>query len=219
MAKIEASDPDSERAGAKKKEESQDLSKDIEGKKTTAESPEETDLKLKHEVTLSKTTGILLSIAIGAHAFFEGIAFGLQTEIESAGQLAAGIFIHKLAAAISIGAAFSRTGYKPGAIAIFLGLFSITMPIGIIIGILVTDANKLVDVIFMSLSGGTFLYVACSEIIVHEFAKEHRQWLKTLMVLLGGSVITALWFIGGHSHGDEGHDDHDDHSGHDDHLM
>ena len=35
--------------------------------------------------TVSKTSAIILVLAIGFHAFFEGIAFGLQTSIESAG--------------------------------------------------------------------------------------------------------------------------------------
>ena len=34
--------------------------------------------------TVSKASAIILVLAIGAHAFFEGIAFGLQTSVESA---------------------------------------------------------------------------------------------------------------------------------------
>ena len=34
--------------------------------------------------TVSKASAIILVLAIGAHAFFEGIAFGLQTTVESA---------------------------------------------------------------------------------------------------------------------------------------
>ena len=51
----------------------------------------------------------------------------------------------------------------------FLGIFSIIAPIGILIGMAIADSNKLVDVTFLGLSGGTFIYVACSEIIVAEF--------------------------------------------------
>ena len=84
--------------------------------------------------TVSKAAAIILVLALGAHAFFEGIAFGLQTTIESAGQLAAGILIHKSAAAISLGGAFARTGYTTKQIIMFLALFSIIAPLGIIIG-------------------------------------------------------------------------------------
>ena len=62
----------------------------------------------------------------------------------------------------------------------------------------------------MSLSGGTFIYVACSEIIVGEFDKGHYQWIKMLLVLGGGFLITILWFFDEHSHAEDG-DDHSDH--------
>ena len=86
-------------------------------------------------------------------------------------------------------------------------------PIGGIIGMLLAETNPLVDSIFAALSGGTFIYVACSEIIVAEFDKGGMMWIKMLMVILGGSVITLLWFIGGghaheHGHGDHGHGGH-----------
>ena len=135
------------------------------------------DLPLKEEEegktsnTVSKAAAIILVLALGAHAFFEGIAFGLQTTVESAGQLAAGILIHKTAAAVSLGGAFSRTGYSTKEIILFLGIFSVIAPIGIVIGMSIAESNKLIDVVFLGLSGGTFIYVACSEIIVAEFDK------------------------------------------------
>lgn len=122
---------------------------------------------------MSKTAAIVLVFALGAHALFEGIAFGLLTELGQAGQLAAGILIHKSAAAISLGGAFARTGYTTKQIILFLGIFSLIAPLGIIIGMQIAESNKLVDVIFMSISGGTFIYVACSEIIVAEFDRGH----------------------------------------------
>lgn len=169
------------------------------------------DAKQESGETVSKAAAIILVLALGAHAFFEGIAFGLQTTIESAGQLAAGILIHKSAAAISLGGAFARTGYNTKQIILFLAIFSIIAPLGIIIGMLITESNKLVDTIFMSVSGGTFIYVACSEIIVNEFDKGNKQWIKMLLVFAGGLLITMLWFFDEHSHGEGGHEGHDDH--------
>jgi zinc transporter ZupT len=100
------------------------------------------------ESTVSKSAAIILVLAIGAHNFFEGIAFGLQRELGSAGQLAAGILIHKTAAAVSLGGAFARSGYTTRQIILFLGIFSLIAPIGIIIGMQIASSNKLVDVIF-----------------------------------------------------------------------
>lgn len=85
--------------------------------------------------------------------------------------MAAGILIHKSAAAISLGGAFARSGYSVKEIIVLLCIFSVIAPLGIIIGMQIADSNKLVDTVFLSISGGTFLYVACSEIIVNEFDK------------------------------------------------
>ena len=82
-----------------------------------------------------------------------------------------GIIIHKSAAAVSLGAAFARTGFTLKEILLFLGIFSLIAPLGIIIGMQIAESNKVVDVTFLGLSGGTFIYVACSEIIVAEFDK------------------------------------------------
>ena len=54
----------------------------------------------------------MLVLALGVHSVFEGIALGLQESAESAGKLAAGILLHKLAAAISLGGSFARTGFN-----------------------------------------------------------------------------------------------------------
>ena len=84
-----------------------------------------------------------------------------------------------------MGGAFARSGFNIWWIALFLGVFSLTAPIGIIIGMIVSSENGILNVIFLSISGGTFLYVACSEIIVNEFARGNYRWAKVLFVSLG----------------------------------
>ena len=165
---------------------------------------------VKTSETVSKTSAIILVLAIGVHALFEGIAFGLQDSIDKAGQLAAGILIHKTAAAVSLGGAFARTGFTLCQICIFLGIFALTTPVGILIGMAISESNAVIDVVFLGLSGGTFIYVACSEIITAEFDKGSYQWAKMLLVLLGGTIIAILWFFGEHHHhgGEEGHEGH-----------
>ena len=160
---------------------------------------------------MSKASAIILVLAIGVHAFFEGIAFCLMKTIDEAGQLAAGIIIHKSAAAISLGGAFANSGFNTKEILILLGIFAAISPLGIIVGMQIAESNKLIDTIFVGLSVGTFLYVACSEIIVNEFAKGNKQWIKMILVMLGGATITCLWFIEkhDHAHGEEGHEGHD----------
>jgi hypothetical protein len=46
--------------------------------------------------------------------------------------------------------------------------------------------------------------VACTEIITHEFESKAWSGLKLLLVIIGGIVIGALWFLNAGEEG-EGH--------------
>lgn len=150
---------------------------------------------------MSKTTVFILMLAFGIHEFFEGIAFGLMTDVNVAVQLAVGIIIHKTAASISLGAAFAKTGFTLKQICLFIFLFSLSTPIGIAIGMGISSGvHEVMNVVFMSLSAGTFIYVACTEIIVHEFESSKWSGMKLLLTFLGGVVIGSLWFLTAEDH-------------------
>jgi zinc transporter ZupT len=106
-------------------------------------------------------------------------------------------------------------------IGIILFIFALMAPIGIIIGLTAAKQGPFVDIIFLSISGGTFIYISCTEIIAREFKKNDETgtrsnwhlWVKLLCVLLGIIVICSLWTLEGegHNHGAEegmGHDGH-----------
>ena len=113
--------------------------------------------------------------------------------------LAVGILIHKFSAAVSMGGALTHSGYSERCFKIFVNLFALTTPIGIIIGASV-NAGKIVEsglifAILMSISGGTFIYVACSEIVINEFDEVRLQWAKVLIFFIGGTLINVPWFF------------------------
>ena len=59
-------------------------------------------------------------------------------------------------------------------------------PIGVSFGIILTKtANEFVEGIFLCISTGTFLYVACSEVIVEEFSSPNKRYLKFILYLIG----------------------------------
>ena len=86
-------------------------------------------------------------------------------------------------------------------IGIILFIFALMAPIGIIIGLTAAKQGPFVDIIFLSISGGTFIYISCTEIIAREFKKNDETgtrpnwhlWVKLLCVLLGIIVICSLW--------------------------
>jgi zinc transporter 1/2/3 len=73
--------------------------------------------------------------------------------------------------------------------------FALATPVGIALGIGLGEAPDIVDVIFSCLAGGTFVYIACSEVIVEEFSLPGNKWIKLLFFMMGPALITCLWFL------------------------
>ena len=131
-------------------------------------------------------------IALSVHSFFEGVALGLMKGWSQIINLALSILIHKVAESMSISIAMHKSKMEFSKILKFIVLFSFATPIGVVLGILLGDASELVGIIFKSIAGGTFIYVACSELIVEEFSLPGSRWLKLLFLVLGAVFIGLL---------------------------
>lgn len=137
-------------------------------------------------------------IALSTHATFEGIALGLQTEMNSCLSIVIAILVHKGAAGCALGVSLVKTFPKDFTLVRTLVLlFALATPIGVIIGILCSGAGDIVDVVMSSLAGGTFIYIGCTEIIVQEFSVSGGRFMKLVAYLLGAMLITSLSFIPG----------------------
>ena len=55
--------------------------------------------------------------------------------------------------------------------------------------------NDMINIIFMSIAGGSFIYVSCSELIVEEFSLPGSRWSKLLAFLMGAVLIGLLLLI------------------------
>jgi len=135
-------------------------------------------------------------IALSIHAIFEGIALGLNKNMSATINIVIAVFLHKWAAAMSLGISLAKTfPDNPRFILLLVLTFSCATPLGVTIGIILTAAPPIVDIAFSSLAGGTFLYIACSEVIVEEFSVPGHRWLKYFAFLIGCAIITSLFFI------------------------
>ena len=137
-------------------------------------------------------------IALSLHSAFEGLACGLQMNLTAVLNIILAIVIHKGAAASSLGISLVRTfpnNFKLVRWLIFV--FSMATPIGVALGMALSKAGEIYDIVFSSLAAGTFIYIACTEIIVEEFAVPGYRWLKLVVFLVGALIITLLWFIPG----------------------
>jgi solute carrier family 39 (zinc transporter), member 1/2/3 len=108
------------------------------------------------------------------------------------------IVIHKGVASSALGISLVKTfpnDFRLVRQLVFL--FSIATPLGVTIGILAASAGEIVDVVMSSLAAGTFVYIACTEIVTEEFSVNGYRLWKFVAFLLGALIISSLSFIKG----------------------
>ena len=140
------------------------------------------------------------------HAIFEGIALGLTKDFSATLNIMLALLCHKLAASMSLGSSiaknFAENEKRKGVF--LLIIFAIATPLGIILGLLLLESGTLIEVIFNSFAGGTFIYIAASEVIVEEFSMPNRyKWMQYFTFLCGIALITSLWLLEGDEDIDE----------------
>ena len=62
---------------------------------------------------------------------------------------------------------------------------------------IVSGSSDLTNIIFLSLTVGTFTYIAWSEVIVEEFSIPDNKWFKMLFFMIGAGIILGLNFVEG----------------------
>ena len=152
----------------------------------------------KNEHTFIPTSSItpyILLVALSVHSIFEGIALGVMNTIKECSILFSAIILHKWAAAFALGISFYKSGTEKELFIKMILLFTSFSPLGIIIGMIFSDAGFLIKGIMLSISAGTFIYVAASEVIVEEFSLSKKTNIKYLWFLFGGLLTFILNFI------------------------
>ena len=141
-------------------------------------------------------TPFILMIALSVHSIFEGLALGLQSTMGSVVNMVIAICIHKGAASCSLGISLVKTfphNFKLCKQLVFT--FSLATPLGVAIGMAVAEAGDIYEIIFSSIAAGSFVYIACSEVVVEEFSIPGNRYWKLLAFLFGATIITLLWFL------------------------
>jgi zinc transporter 1/2/3 len=141
-------------------------------------------------------TAYILLFALGFHGLFEGISLGIQSTIRQILFLFLAISLHKWAASLSLGISFVKSGIKRKQFIIMSLIFSFISPLGVIIGMALSFlSSDILAGIFLSISVGTFIYIACSEIIIDEFADGKYKCYKYMFFLLGAAIVIALSLV------------------------
>ncbi|CAI2370247.1 unnamed protein product [Moneuplotes crassus] len=138
-------------------------------------------------------TPYILMIALSVHSVFEGVAVGLEEDPADIWSFLIAIGTHKWAAAMSLGISMSsNVNLSPSTIKILILIFALSTPIGIVIGMIAMESSALVNIAFSSLAGGTFLYIAASEVVVEEFSVPTKKWFKLAGFIIGALLITFV---------------------------
>ena len=141
-------------------------------------------------------TPYVLMIALSVHSIFEGLALGLSHSLGNVLDMALAIIIHKGAAGSSLGISLVKTFPDDfGLCRKLVTLFALATPTGVLLGILIANAGDIYEIIFNSLAAGSFVYIACTEVIVEEFSIPGNRYWKLFAFLLGAAIITSLWFL------------------------
>lgn len=143
----------------------------------------------------STFTPYILLMALSLHSFFEAIALGVISSFNNGIFLFIAILCHKWAESLALGISFYKSGTDKSTFIKMICLFASVAPLGIVIGIIFSGINKIVEASFLALSGGTFLYVSCSEVIVEEFAISKNVMIKYTFYLIAATLALVLkWY-------------------------
>ena len=169
------------------------------------EHEEEQELKGEHEEhQIHSITPYVLLLALGFHGFFEGMALGIQTEINDTLSLFLAIVAHKWAASLTLGIAFIKIKVPLKQLIIMVLIFGLIGPFGVAFGlILSSEANDFIQGLFLGISVGTFIYIACTEVLVEEFENKDYKYIKFLMFMVGGIFTAGLALIETFTEGEE----------------
>ena len=155
-------------------------------------------------------TSYLLLMALGFHGLFEGISLGIQSNIRGTLFLFLAIALHKWAASLTLGISFVKSAVPKKQFIIMILIFAFITPIGIALGIALTSlSSDTVAGIFLSISFGIFIYIACSEVVIDDFASPEFKYPKFLCFLLGAAVVIALSLVEFYTETGHNHDHHE----------
>lgn len=150
-----------------------------------------------NDIIKSSLRGLLIVLALSIHELFEGLAIGLEHSIGNVWYMFGAVAAHKLVLSFCIGVELITTQTIRWLAIIYILTFAIVTPIGIGIGILISDNEtnhtRLLSSILQGFACGTLLYVIFFEIL----QKNQRTGIVQMFaVIVGFFIMFGLQFIG-----------------------
>lgn len=147
-------------------------------------------------VMTSSLRGLFIVLALSLHEIFEGLAIGLEDNSSSVWFLFAAVSAHKLVLAFCIGVELLVAHTRSILAIVYTLTFAIVSPVGIFVGILISNTNtneqSISSAILQGLACGTLLYVVFFEIL----SKHHCGFAAYATMLLGFGLMLCLQQLG-----------------------
>lgn len=139
-----------------------------------------------HTHSVGKAFPVVLFISLSIHAFVEAIPLvaGHEGHVHGEVNLFWGIFLHKVPVAVALLTVFKASGLTTLKSWVFLGVFGLMAPIGLLFGSYLT-ANYSMDLDWvMAIAIGMFLHISTT--IIFESSEGHKiNFMKLLAILIG----------------------------------
>lgn len=155
------------------------------------------DSSSSKNATLSALT---MTMALGVHSAFEGLGFGAIEHASGTYSVMFALLAHKFLEAFALGLAIARAKFRIWLAVFVLLLYSCMTPAATAAGIVIQQGiqggwSALVAAIFSSVAAGSFLYIACFEMIPSELHNGRHVILKFSLVALGCGAMGVLAFF------------------------
>ncbi|CAN0920086.1 Zinc transporter 1 [Linum grandiflorum] len=139
----------------------------------------------------------VLEVGIVVHSVIIGISLGASMSSKTIKPLVAALTFHQFFEGLGLGGCISQAKFKSRVVATMVTFFSLTTPIGIVVGICISrgysknsQAALLVGGVMNSASAGILIYMALVDLLAQDFMNPKLQ--SNLCLQLGANVSLLL---------------------------
>lgn len=140
-----------------------------------------------HTHSIGKTFPFILFLSLSIHAFVEAIPLITNNHnghVHAEVDLFWGIFLHKVPVAIALMTVFKATGMSTLKSWLYLALFGIMAPLGLLFGSYITQHYNINTNWIMAVAIGMFLHISTT--IIFESSEGHKiNFMKLLSIIIG----------------------------------
>jgi zinc and cadmium transporter len=131
---------------------------------------------------------------LSVHSVISGMALGVglleAADMRVSLALLAAILVHKVPETLALMGLFAASGWARRRIVVFLFLYSLMGPAGILIGAGTGIKSPWFLSCALAVSAGTFLYIASSDLLPQLHKKMKQEWIHFLAFLAGLALLS-----------------------------